>query len=108
MVVVILISAAPSGAAPGSRSIGSAFDPTTSEVAVSRQNRRVVVATAVPVDARPALPLAGASGLGVAVSFTLASVDFVVSRPLRVTDWRATGHPRSLTRAHGARAPPTA
>jgi hypothetical protein len=107
MLVVILISAAPDGAAPGSRAIGSAFDPATSAVAVGRQHRRMV---AMPPanDARPPLPLAADSGVRAAVLPALASLDFGVSPPLRVAHSRAAGDPRSLTRAHGPRAPPLA
>lgn len=105
MVVVVLISAAPDGAAPGSRPIGSAFDPATSAVAIGRQHSRIV-AMALADDTRLPLPLAAASGLGAAILPALAAFDFAASPPLRVAHSRAAGDPRSLTRAHGPRAPP--
>ncbi len=108
MLLVILISAAPDGGAPGSRPIGSAFDPATSAVAVARKDPRIA-AMALADDARPPPPLAGASGLAASVlQPTIASLDYPVSPPPRVAHSRAAGDPRSLTRAHGARAPPLA
>jgi hypothetical protein len=107
MLLVILISAAPDGGAPGSRPIGSAFDPATSAVAVARKHSRIA-AISLADDARPPLPFAGASGLAVRALPTLDSLDFPVSPPLRVAHSRVAGDPRSLTRAHGARAPPLA
>ncbi len=107
MLLVILISAAPDGGAPGSRPIGSAFDPATSAVAVARKNPRVA-AMALADDERPPPPLVGASGLAAPALPTIASLNYPVSPPQRVAHSRAAGDPRSLTRAHGARAPPVA
>lgn len=105
MLLVILISAAPDGGAPGSRSIGSPFDPATSGVAVSRQHSRLA-AMVTAGDIRPALPVMGASG--VAILPALASFDFAASRPFRFSHSQATVYPRSRAGAHGARAPPAA
>lgn len=106
MLVVILISAAPDGAAPGTRSIGSAFDPATSAVVIGRKHVRIAPTTQAEA-ARPPAPHAD-SGLGAEFLPTFASSDFAVSPPLRVAHSRAAGDPRTLTRAHGARAPPSA
>jgi hypothetical protein len=108
MLMVILISAAPDGAAPGSRAIGSAFDPATSSVAVGRQQARKA-APSVPDNGQPARPLAGASGLDAAApQLALASSGFAANRSPRPVPPDTPYDPRSLNRAHGARAPPAA
>lgn len=107
MLLVILISAAPDGGAPGSRSIGSAFDPATSAVATARQHSRIAVG-GVQQAAKPALPLAGTGGLAVAAALAEVPLFFLSSPALRVAHSQAPGDPRSRSRAHGPRAPPFA
>jgi hypothetical protein len=106
MLLVILISAAPDGGVPGSRPIGSAFDPATSAVAIGRQHSRLVAMTGADHGRRP-LPLI-AGGVAAAIIPAPAALLFAFGAPHRVADRRAPGDPRSLTRAHGARAPPAA
>jgi hypothetical protein len=107
MLLVILVSAAPDGGAPGSRSIGSAFDPATSSVAVARQHSRVV-ATATAGDTRPALPALGTSGLGAAILPAFLALDHAAIRPLHFSNSHAAVDTRLGAGAHRTRAPPAA
>jgi hypothetical protein len=105
MLLVIAVSAAPDGAAPGSRPIGSAFDPATSAVAIGRKHARMAVMTQVEAP-RPPLPHAAAGGVAAAILPALAFPDMGASPSLRAADLLVVNDPRSRTRAHGARAPP--
>jgi hypothetical protein len=103
--LVVLVSAAPDGGAPGSREIGSAFDPATPSVAVGPQQPRVIEA----IEAHEALPPAAAAGDAAQLLPTrLAATGSVAGNsPIALSPYTA-GDPRSLNRAHGARAPPLA
>jgi hypothetical protein len=102
---VIAVSAAPDGAAPGSRPIGSAFDPATPAVAIGRKHARVAV-MAQAAAPRPPLPHADAGGFVAAILPGFATPGIGASPPLGTADLQVVNDPRSLTRAHGARAPP--
>lgn len=105
MLLVILISAAPDGAAPGSRSLGSPFDPATSSVAVATQNSRLAQMVTAN-EAKPAFAMVGASGLGAAILPTFGSLAFVAVRPLPFAHADVKRDERARIHAHGARAPP--
>lgn len=104
ILLVILVSAAPDGGAPGSRALGSAFDPATVSVTVGPQQPRVVAAAEIDEVAPPAFSGSAdqVAVLEFALSGAVAGGSFAAYRPMGIAD------PRSLTRAHGARAPPIA
>lgn len=104
--LVVLVSAAPDGGAPGSRELGSAFDPATPWVTVGPQQPREVVAAEMADEAPP--PAMAAGDAGVLFPFQLASSGGVAGSSLIALRPYAAGDPRSLNRAHGARAPPPA
>jgi hypothetical protein len=104
--LVVLVSAAPDGGAPGSRELGSAFDPATLAVTVAPQPTREVVAAQFD-DRRPPAPPVG-SGIPAAMPVVLAALAHAATAP--VPDFRphSSGDPRALSRANAARAPPIA
>lgn len=105
MLFIVALSAMPNGGQPRTRLIGSAFDPTTTSVALSPK----------PVKAKRSMPQATGrdlpgtlpAALPAMPGAVLASLPFLLPRHAGVfaaPDSR--DRPRSLTRAHGARAPP--
>jgi hypothetical protein len=105
MLLVVLVSAAPDGAAPGSREIGSAFDPATPSVAIGPQQPREVVAIQIE---QPPVPAMSAGGAGMFLPIQIVSSGDEASGSFIAHRSPAAGDPRSANRAHGARAPPLA
>lgn len=108
MLLVIAVSAAPDGGAPGSRLVGSAFDPATASVMVGPQQPRVVLAATNDEQAPPAVPSGGAGEFATATSSAMRSPAADADGSLLAHRPPGSGDPRSLTRANGARAPPKA
>ena len=110
MLLVVLLSAMPSGGQARTRLVGSAFDPTTVSVALSPKQPKAKTSAQAPDrrrlpdtasgDGPVQLALAPAAALVIARSVEAGASPF--AQPATVAG------PRALTRAHGARAPPEA
>ena len=110
MLVVVLLSAMPTGGQARSRLIGSAFDPTTVSVALSPKQPKAKASAQAPDRRR--LPDT-ASGEPQAVAALAPVTALVITRsaeagPSPFAQPATSAGPRALTRAHGARAPPQA
>jgi hypothetical protein len=108
MLLVVLLSAAPTGGAPRTQVVGSAFDPATVSVALNPKSPKAKAAIVVAggglpdvgLDSPPALAAAAAAyGRDEFANAGGAVVAVPVARPVG---------PHAFVRAHGARAPPTA
>lgn len=108
MLLVVLLSAVPTGGQARTRLVGSAFDPTTVSVALSPKQPKAKASAQAPdrrrlpdsASGEPHALLAPALAPASAPSAEFAAGPF--ARPAPVAG------PRALTRAHGARAPPKA
>jgi hypothetical protein len=110
MLLVVLLSAVPTGGQARSRLVGSAFDPTTVSVALSPKQPKAKASAQAPDrrrlpdsasgNAPVQLALAPVAALVIARSAEAGASPF--AQPATVTG------PRALTRAHGPRAPPLA
>jgi len=109
MLLVVLMSAAPTGGQPRTRLVGSAFDPATMSVALNAKQPKAK--TAVRTLAKRDQPddLTGGSNAVIGPS-TVHESPVADASPTVATRWAQSDfirEARSLTRAHGARAPPT-
>lgn len=105
VLLVVLLSAAPTGAQPGTRLIGSAFDPATVSVAL-RSEQLAVDAAAVPLPKRKHAGEQQEACTAVAPCRSVALLPTPAERPFsRIGREGLTGWLTS-TRAHGPRAPP--
>jgi len=106
--LVVLLSAAPSGEQTRTRPVGSAFDPTTASVAVNPKQPK---AKALSYAAKRPLP---GPTLDTLPSLVASPNEFVRGRLANgnraqpIAPVALVLHSRPLTRAHGPRAPPTA
>jgi len=107
MLLVVLLSAAPTGGPPRTRLLGSAFDPATVSVVVSPKKPRLDSSTS-SASKRKLPETASAALLASAVIPSPAHEPL----PRSQRPWRSGEGPvavqRPLARAHGARAPPLA
>ncbi len=107
MLLVVVLSSAPSAAQPRTRLVGSAFDPSATAVVVSPKRTRLNASTALPAPRK--LPEDGAPNGGVAIVWT--TVQIAGSHCPQAIRARQDGLPPErfrLTRVHGPRAPPHA
>jgi len=106
MVLVVLLSAAPTGGQVRIQPVGSAFDPTTAAVAVSpkRHKLHAVIAEA-DRDDRDA-PLAGDVPALAATVAGLARADVFSGRAQFAPIRRIVARTNPLASSHPARAPP--
>ena len=107
MLVVVLLSAAPTGGAPRTQLIGSAFDPATLSVALSPKQPKAKAALQAAGDRLPDErhgPPAALAVVAVALPVNFLPADDA----LRAEPPAFAVHARALVRAHGPRAPPTA
>jgi len=105
MLLVVVLSSAPSAAQPRTRLVGSAFDPSATAVVVSPKRTRLNASTALPAPRK--LPDDGAPNGGVAIVWTMMQIA-ASHWPQTIRARQAALPPESflLTRAHGPRAPP--
>lgn len=108
MLAVVLLSAAPTGGQPRTRSVGSAFDPASLSVVV-RPGKSRTVAVAAPLDKRKAPDTQ--SGSAPAVS--IPALAHAPAAPTWQGAWPQSVAPAVPERriswpAHGPRAPPAA
>lgn len=109
MLLVVLLSAVPSGEQARTRLVGSAFDPATVSVALTPKQPKTKAAVQAERRRLPELAfgkapfllaIASAGAVPFAGYSLVAPVGFVRPAPFPAS--------RSLTRAHGPRAPPRA
>lgn len=107
---IALASALLPGSLPASQQVGSAFNPATTQVALSRQEGEAI-AVAEPVDDRPRLPSGGDGDAAAAYSWTspaaiaaAALADTLPSIPAYARAW--ADHPASARPGTAPRAPP--
>lgn len=109
MLLVVLLSALPSGAQARSRLVGSAFDPTTVSVALSPKQPKSKASLETADRQRiPDLAPGGAARAVPAAAVTNAVSDRGAAGPAPYGRLALPALARALTRAHGPRAPPAA
>jgi hypothetical protein len=109
MLLVVLLSASPTGGQPGTRMVGSAFDPATSSVVINPKSPKLILSLKGTGRDKPSVP-------NVSASSTLAIIIREVELPLASmsvgrTAFAGSLHaavPGALARSHPARAPPSA
>jgi hypothetical protein len=107
MLLVVLLSAAPTGGPPRTRLLGSAFDPASVSVVLSPKQVRVNASTSSPNKRKPGEAMGGLSR--VANSPRLPALQLLAAAPLAITARREPiTLPLSFTRANAPRAPPLA
>lgn len=103
MLVVVLLSASPTGAAPRSRLVGSAFDPATVSVALNPKQPKAV--DKLTAGERPD-PDSGAPPVLAASVVHVPAAAAIAVRSAHAAGLASLADPRALVRAHGPRAPP--
>lgn len=108
MLFVVLLSAAPTGGAPRTQLVGSAFDPATVSVVLNPKSPK---AKAAIVAARDGLPNPGLDSPPVLAATAIAdgTTEFAIAGgAVGTAPVAGPVGPHPFVRAHGARAPPTA
>jgi hypothetical protein len=109
MLLVVLLSAAPTGGQPGTRLVGSAFDPATVSVVVSPKKPRFASSTTSLLKKKPADDVAGEASTATGLLRISSAPQFALaSRPRFSPSQDVTPGARSSLKAHGPRAPPPA
>jgi hypothetical protein len=109
MLLVVLLSAAPTGGPPRTRLLGSAFDPATITVVLSPKQPRYDASTSSAHRRKLPEKIGGGSAHIVRVAGWHAPAPLAQARPFRL-DMRSQPRAgqRGFTRAHAPRAPPLA
>jgi hypothetical protein len=106
MLLVILLSAAPTGAQSRTRLVGSAFDLATTSVVVSPKRPKAAISVKRTDDGNgPETPVGITAWIGVWGHGFILSPAAEDLLPLLARE-QGIGAPRPYTRAHGPRAPP--
>jgi hypothetical protein len=106
MLVVVLLSALPSGGQARSRLVGSAFDPTTVSVALSPKQPKAKASLESSYRQRLPDTTSGEPAPLYPASVSAAAPGGQAETGPGLSGRSITAVPRSLTRAHGPRAPP--
>ena len=108
ILLVVLLSAAPTGSQLRTRLVGSAFDPATVSVVVNPKQPRLRTTAAKPNKANPPDVVHDSLAPVGIIQAGSESERWLSAAPRFTVQLASISDPRSLTRAHGARAPPAA
>ena len=107
MLLVVLLSAAPTGAAPRTAVVGSAFDPATVSVVLSPKPSKLSFASAVQQQKRDARPSGSVQAIP-ALERAASAPPVALAAGRRAPDGSDPARLyHSFSRAHAPRAPPT-
>lgn len=107
--LVVLLSAAPTGGQPRTRFVGSAFDPATVSVVVTPKKHRSASSAASLLKRKRPDDVAGEAPTIVSLPRRPAASPLALADRLRFSPFPdATSRRHSFPKAHGPRAPPTA